>query len=197
MTSVRCSVCMVQVTKRPFVDRVLHLRSPDSGTVGQGLRYAISGTIVALWYLAATTVLADLFGLPFQLALGISFMTAVLLHFTLQRFFVWVHHSEFALGLGAQVSRYLVVAGSQYAITAAATAVLPSALDLPVLLVYYATAITLASVNFLIFRGRVFHAEHGPSATEAVMPSGDLNRGARGDGDAAAPPRKPRASRQL
>ena len=187
---------MMQRTKRPFVDRVLHLRSPDSGTVGQGLRYAISGTIVALWYLMATTVLADVLGLPFQLALAIGFVTAVLLHFTLQRFFVWVHHSEFALGLGAQVSRYLVVAGVQYAITAVAAAVLPGALGLPVLVVYYATAITLASVNFLVFRGGVFHAEQVPPATAAVPPSGDLNPGARDDGEGALPPRS-RATRGL
>lgn len=160
VAGVRCSVCTVPATKRLLTDRLSHLRSPDSGTVGQGLRYAISGTIVALWYLLATTVLADLVGVPFQLALAIGFITAVLLHFTLQRFFVWVHHSEFALGLGAQVSRYLLVAGAQYAITVVTTAVLPSALDVPVLLVYYATAVTLASVNFLVFRGRVFHAEH-------------------------------------
>jgi putative flippase GtrA len=150
----------VPATKRPLAARVWHLRSPDAGTVGQGLRYAISGTIVALWYLVATTVLADVFGVAFQLALAIGFATTVLLHFTLQRLFVWVHHSEFALGLGAQVSRYLVVAGFQYAITVATTSVLPSALDLPVIVVYYATAIALAAVNFLIFRGGIFHAEH-------------------------------------
>lgn len=147
-------------TKRPLADRVLHLRSPDSGTAGQGLRYAISGTIVALWYLVATTVLADVLGVAFQLALAIGFATAVLLHFTLQRLFVWVHHEKFALPLHHQVGRYLLVAGAQYAITVATTSVLPGALDLPVILVYYATAITLASVNFLIFRGRIFHAEH-------------------------------------
>jgi putative flippase GtrA len=149
----------VPATKRPLPDRALHLRSPDSGAVGQGVRYAIAGTIVALWYLATTTILADVVGVAFQLALAIGFVTALLLHFTLQRFFVWVHHSEFALGLGSQVRRYLAVAGAQYALTAAATAVLPSALGLPVTLVYYATVIVLASANFLIFRGVVFHTE--------------------------------------
>jgi putative flippase GtrA len=158
VAGVRCSVCTVPTTKRPLADRVLHLRSPDSGGVGQGVRYAIAGTTVALWYLVTTTVLADLFGVAFQLALAIGFVTAVLVHFTLQRFFVWVHHSEFALGLGAQVGRYLVVAGGQYAVTAAATSVLPRALDVPVTPVYFATAIALASTNFLIFRGGVFHA---------------------------------------
>lgn len=145
--------------RRPLTDRVLQLRSPDSGAVGQGLRYAIAGTTVLLWYLGSTTILADVVGVPFQLALAIGFVTAVLLHFTLQRLFVWVHHSEFALGLGAQVGRYLLVVSIQYAITAATTAVLPSALGLPVTLVYYATAIALASMNFLVFRGGIFHAE--------------------------------------
>ncbi len=145
-------------TRRSLTDRVLHLRSPDSGTAGQGFRYAVAGITVLLWYLGTTTILADVVGLPFQLALAIGFLTAVLLHFTLQRFFVWVHHGEYALGLGAQVGRYLLVVGFQYAVTAVSTAVLPSALDLPVTLVYYATAIGLASMNFLVFRGGIFHA---------------------------------------
>lgn len=146
-------------TKRPLVDRVEHLRSPDSGAVGQGLRYAVAGSIVAVWYLAMTTILADGFGVAFQLALAIGFVTAVLLHFTLQRLFVWVHHSDFALGIRAQVGRYILVAGAQYAITVAVTSVVPHALGLPVTPVYFATAISLATVNFLIFRGGVFHAE--------------------------------------
>jgi putative flippase GtrA len=156
---VRASVYAMSASRRQFAERVSHLRSPDSGTVGQGLRYAVAGTIVALVYLATTTVLAEFVGVAFQLALASGFLTALLVHFTLQRFFVWVHHSEFALGLGAQVGRYLLVAGAQYAITAGTTSVLPRALDLPVTLVYLATAITLASTNFLIFRGGVFHAE--------------------------------------
>lgn len=156
---VSCSVSTVTATKRPLAARVLHLRSPDSGTVGQGFRYAVSGGIVGLWYLAATTVLADVVDLPFQLALAIGFATALLLHFTLQRFFVWVHHGEFALGLRGQVGRYLVVACVQYAITAIATLVLPSALGVPVTPVYYATVLCLTVSNFLLFRGVVFHAE--------------------------------------
>jgi len=149
----------VPLTNRPLATRVEHLRSPDSGVVGQGLRYSLAGTIVALSYLTTTTVLADVFGVPFQLALAIGFVTALLVHFTLQRFFVWVHHGEFALGLGAQVRRYLLVAGVQYAITVVATSVLPAALGLPVTPVYLVTAISLAALNFLIFRGGVFHAE--------------------------------------
>jgi putative flippase GtrA len=150
----------VPVTKRQLADRILHLGSPDSGSVGQGFRYALTGVFVALWYLVTTTVLAEVVGLPFQLALVIGFLSTMLVHFTLQRLFVWVHHTEFALGLRAQVGRYLLLAGFQYAVTAAATSILPGALDVPVTAVYLATAISLAATNFLMFRGRVFHAEH-------------------------------------
>jgi len=156
----RCSVRSVRGARRSLVTRLLHLRSPDSGTVGQGFRYAVADTTVALWYLATTTILANVFGVAFQLALAIGFASSLLVHFTLQRFFVWVHHSEFALGLRSQVGRYLLVAGIQYSITAAATSLLPQTLGLPVTPVYLVTAITLAGLNFLIFRGGIFHTEH-------------------------------------
>jgi len=50
--------------------------------------------------------------------------------------------------------------GRRYAITIAATSLLPGALDLPVTPVYSTIALALASANFLIFGGGVFHAEH-------------------------------------
>jgi putative flippase GtrA len=138
--------------------------------VGQGVRYAVAGSVVALWYLLMTTILAEVVGLAFQLALAIGFATSLLVHFTLQRFFVWVHRSEFALGIGAQVGRYLLVAAIQYALTAAATALLPPVLELPVTPVYLVTALGLAAGNFLIFRGGVFHPDANdarPHATAA------------------------------
>lgn len=146
-------------TPRRFVNaRVLRLCSPDSGSFGQGVRFAFVGGLVALVYLTTTTVLADVFAIPFQLALFIGFMTAISLHFTLQRLFVWVNHTQFALGVREQVSRYLLVTCIQYAITAASTSLLPGALGVPVTLVYLVTALTLAVTNFLVFRNSVFHA---------------------------------------
>ena len=127
--------------KDSFAGHVSHLRSPDSGTVGQGLRYVIAGTTVAIWYLGVTTVLADVFGVAFQLALSIGFLTGVLLHFTLQRFFVWVHREQFALSLHHQAGRYLTVAAFQYGATAAVTLLLPHTLGLPVTPVYFGTAL--------------------------------------------------------
>jgi putative flippase GtrA len=149
----------VAAPRKTIAARVMHLRSPESGTVGQGVRFAIAGGTVAVIYLATTTILAEVFDVEFQLALVIGTVTALLAHFTLQRLFVWVHHEEFALDLHAQVGRYLLVAAVQYGVTAASTAVLPDALDVPVTPVYLITALSLAAVNFLVFRGGIFHPD--------------------------------------
>jgi putative flippase GtrA len=135
------------------------LLTPASGLAGQGVRYAASGVVVALVYLITTTVLAEVVGLPFQVALPIGFMTALGVHFTLQRFFVWVHEEDFALPFAHQARRYLVVAGAQYAITAATTSLLPGALGLPTEVVYLITVLLLATANFMLFRTVVFHPE--------------------------------------
>jgi putative flippase GtrA len=140
------------------------LRSPSSGILAQGVRFGIAGGTVAVVYLAITTLLAEVAGLPFQAALAIGFSIAIAVHFTLQRVFVWAHRDQFALPLGHQVVRYLAVAAAQYGITAAATALLPSALGVATELVYLATVAVVLSVNFLVFRHRIFHARpsHGP-----------------------------------
>jgi putative flippase GtrA len=134
------------------------LRSPSSGLRGQGMRFAIAGGTVALLYVGFTTVLASVVGLPFQAALAIGLCAALIVHFTLQRLFVWRHHDEFALPLRHQLGRYLLITACQYAVTAASTSLLPSALGLPTELVYLATVALLISTNFIVFRHGIFHA---------------------------------------
>jgi len=133
----------------------LRLRAP--GLLGQGARYFLTGCMATVVYLGSTTVLADVAGLPFQIALIVGFCVGLSVHFTLQRFFVWAHHEEYALPFNHQAGRYLVVAGAQYGLTAASTSVLPAALGLPVELVYLATVAVLVSGSFLVFRNGVFH----------------------------------------
>jgi putative flippase GtrA len=145
------------------------LRGHESGLLGQGTRFAIAGGSVMVVYLTTTTVLADLVGLPFQLALVIGFCVGLMVHFTLQRKFVWVHAQEFALPLRHQAARYLTVAGIQYGVTAASTAALPGALGLPTELVYVVTVGVVTVTNFVVFRHGIFHASR--SAEEpAVFP---------------------------
>jgi putative flippase GtrA len=139
------------------------LRSPSSGLLGQGVRYGLAGATVAMVYLSTTTVLAEVVGLPFQIALAIGFSVSLVVHFTLQRLFVWIHHEEFALPLHHQAGRYLTVAGAQYGLTIASTSLLPAALGVSAEIVYLVTVAVLASTNFLVFRHGIFQADQTPS----------------------------------
>jgi putative flippase GtrA len=116
---------------------------------------------VTVVYLAVTTVLSQLAGLPFQLALALGFASALLLHFTLQRLFVWVHEDGFALPLRHQVGRYLAMAGAQYGVTAASTAILPGVLGVATEVVYLATMAVATTSGFLIMRFIIFHGKTG------------------------------------
>lgn len=129
-----------------------------SGILGQGVRFATAGGAVSLVYLGTTLVLADVIGVAFQVALASGFCVALLVHFTLQRVFVWVNDGDFALRLHQQVGRYLLVAGAQYGLTVASTSLLPPLLNVPTEVVYVVTALVLISTNFLVFRHGVFHA---------------------------------------
>jgi putative flippase GtrA len=135
------------------------LRTPDSGLLGQAVRFSLNGCTTAVVYLLSTTLLALVVGLPFEVALAIGFCLAIVVNFTLHRGFVWVHDEEFALPFRHQFGRYISVAGAQYGLTATSIALLPRALGLPTEVVYLATALLLTPVNFLIFRNIVFHAE--------------------------------------
>ncbi len=147
------------------------LRTPDSGILGQGVRYALAGGTVLVVYLTTTTVLADVFGVPFQAALAIGFSVGLMIHFTLQRFFVWTHHEEFALPLRHQVGRYLTFAGVQYGVTAASTSLLPSALNVSTEVVYLATVVVIVCTNFLVFRHRIFHAKPAVPERDHEVPT--------------------------
>jgi putative flippase GtrA len=135
------------------------LLAPDSGLLGQWVRFAIVGGATALIYLLTTTLLAFVVGLPFQVALTIGFCFAMAFHFTMQRVFVWANSDGFALPFHHQAGRYLAMAGAQYGVASATTSLLPSLLGLPIEVVYVATVLLLPIVNFLVFRHGVFHAK--------------------------------------
>ncbi len=138
----------------------------------QAVRFVLTGGIVSIVYIALTTFLAEVLHLQFQIALAIGWLTAVSVHFTLQRRFVWAPQETFALPFGHQVLRYLLMAGSQFAITLASTAVLPGVLGVPAELVYLASTVALALVNFLVFRNNIFHADQAETAN--LRPRGQV-----------------------
>jgi putative flippase GtrA len=130
------------------------LRSPIAG---QGLRFALSGGLVAAVYVGTTTLLGAVIGIRFQLAIAIGFVVAISVHFTLQRLFVWDRLRVFALPIRHQVTRYLAIAAIQYGLTAACTAALRALLHLPAETAYLITAASLSAGNFFLLRSRVFH----------------------------------------
>ena len=143
------------------------LRSSRSGLVGQLLRFGLAGGFVTIVYLTVTTVLSQVAGLAFEAALAIGFVSALLLHFTLQRVFVWRPEDGFALPFRRQVGRYLLMACAQYVCTAAATAVLPDALGVPTVLVYLVVMAIVTTTGFLVMRFIIFH---GSTSTTSVPP---------------------------
>jgi putative flippase GtrA len=128
-----------------------------TGLGAQGLRFALAGTTVWLVNLSVTTVLAVVLGLPFQMALFTGYVVSVAVHFALQRLFVWAHREGFALSMRRQLGRYLLVAATQYGVTAVSTLLLPPLLGLSSEAVFLIVVSLQASINFLLFRNRIFH----------------------------------------
>jgi putative flippase GtrA len=163
------------------MNELRRLLTPASGLLGQGTRYALAGAFVGVVYLSTTTVLAVVVGLPFREALPIGFALQLVVHFTLQRVFVWVHDEDFALPFRHQARRYLTVAGGQLGITVATTSLLPGVLGLSTEVVYLISAVVQTAVNFLLFRNLVFHPEQvqqpagrtGEAAQLALIPPRD------------------------
>ncbi len=127
------------------------------GVLAQGMRFALSGAVVSAVYITITTVLSTMSHMRFQIALAIGWSVAIVVHFTLQRTFVWSRGEAFALTFGRQIGRYLLVAVSQLGVSAATTAALPPLLGVSAEVVYLGTAALITVFNFLVFRTGVFH----------------------------------------
>jgi putative flippase GtrA len=132
------------------------------------VRYAISGTIVAVFYLGMPILINAELGIPLEACLPVVYVIAVMLQFTLQRLFVFRHVSEFALSIRRQVLWYVVIAAIQYPLSALATAFLPSLLGVPERAVYVVATLTIAFLTFLFLRGNVFHSHDDPAMTDAA-----------------------------
>ena len=124
-------------------------------------------------YAGTTTVLAEVVGLHFQIALAVGFGVALIGQFNLYRLFVWTHHEEFALPVHHQAGRYLIAAAIGYGLTAACTSLLPAALGVPTEAVYLAMVVVLPVINFTAFRYIIFHAKPAAEDTEPDSIAGD------------------------
>ena len=133
-----------------------------SALKGQPLRYATASATTTLTYFTLTLLLAGPAGLSIQVAIPVGYTLSLVVHFSMQRYFVFRNPQGFALAMHHQVGRYVTAAAIQYGLTALITATIPDAIGVDERIVYLVTALTLALVTFLCLRFLVFHgpAEH-------------------------------------
>jgi putative flippase GtrA len=145
---------------------------------GQPLRYAIAGAATALTYFALTLLLSGPLGVPIEVAIPCAYVPALLLHFTLQRHFVFRSHDGFALATHHQAGRYLTIGAAQVATTALITAFVPDLLGVDERIVYVLSTLAVAGLAFLMLRLHVFHAPGGadpsPASVRPVEPGDDV-----------------------
>jgi len=119
-------------------------------------KYAVAGVVTAGAYFSMTFAVSAS-GVQIQVAILVGWLFSLVIHFTLQRYFVFRSERGFRLRLHRQVATYLAAATTQYLITAAATAWLPDAIGLDSRIVYVTVALLAAAVMFFVLRLKVFH----------------------------------------
>jgi putative flippase GtrA len=129
-----------------------------AGRLPRVARFGLSGGAVAVVNLGAMTLLVAGFGVGPQIALVASYLLGLTAHFTLNRQWVFSPEDAFHLHLTAQGVRYVCSAAAIYALTALSLALLPGALGVPSLAVYYVTVLALSVANFFVLRSFVFRA---------------------------------------
>jgi putative flippase GtrA len=119
-------------------------------------RFALSGIAVQAAYAALMAVLLLGVDLPRQVALAISYAGALVVHFTLNRQFVFIPSDGYVHGLSSHGKRYVLTAIVVYGITALALAVLPEALGVAPYLAWLLVTMVIAVLNFLLLGRFVF-----------------------------------------
>jgi putative flippase GtrA len=119
-------------------------------------RFALSGVAVQAVYAALMAVLLLGLDLPRQLALAISYAGALVVHFTLNRQFVFASGDGYAHGLSSHGKRYVLTAIVVYGVTALALAVLPEALGLAPYVAWFLVTMVISVLNFLLLGRFVF-----------------------------------------
>jgi len=130
--------------------------------IAQVLRFAGVGAFIMCLYLGVTAGLSELAGVPFQVAVAVGYFTGVAVHFVLHRIFVFASDDEYALSVGGQLLRFVVLVIGQYAVTAGSVALLPNVLGVDRLYVWLGTVAVVTPVAFVLLRTRLFHPSAAP-----------------------------------
>jgi putative flippase GtrA len=151
---------MEETTVTPGPAGRLIARLPRPAVVS---KFALTGALVGATHLGLVSLMV-VFGIPIQLALALGYVVALVVHFTMNRQWVFAADAGYALHVSAQGMRYLVCAGLSYAVTAIAVAVLPGLLGLPELAVFFLSAIGMAGITFVMLNFWVFRSAQDRTA---------------------------------
>jgi putative flippase GtrA len=135
-------------------------------------RFVFTGAVVAALYFGLLTALVVFADVPPQVALIVAFVSAVVVHFTMNRQFVFRSGTTYALHVTHQGIRYLGVVVGSYAVNALALAILPDLTGLHELVVIALTTGAVTVFTFLTLRDWVFRASADPADLAARLPSG-------------------------
>jgi putative flippase GtrA len=119
-------------------------------------RFALSGVAVQTVYTALMAVLLLGADLSRQLALAISYAGALIVHFTLNRGFVFVRSGGYRHGLSSHGKRYVLAAILVYVATALGVAVVPEALGVTPFVAWVLVVVVLSAFNFVLLDRFVF-----------------------------------------
>ena len=110
-----------------------------------------------MFHAALGLMLSGPVGLPLPAAIPIAYLSSLVVNYVLQRVFVFAHAQAFAVGVGSQFVRYILVAALQYVLIVMLTALLPGPLGLAERVVYVAAVLLTPVLTFALLRAKVFH----------------------------------------
>lgn len=128
-------------------------------------RFLLTAGAVTVVHLGLVTTMF-LSGLSIQIALAIAYVISLVIHFTLNRQWVFASDDGYAFHLNAQGARYIGVAMASYALNAVGLALLPGLLDIPELAAFFLLTFTVGCVSFFVLRKWIFKASATPKDSE-------------------------------
>jgi putative flippase GtrA len=125
------------------------------------IRFLLAAGTVTVVHLSLVTTMV-LLGLSIQPALAIAYVVSLIIHFTLNRQWVFASDDGYAFHLNAQGTRYISVAIVSYGLNAIGLAVLPALLGIPELAAFFLLTFGVGCVSFFVLRRWIFRAPPRP-----------------------------------
>jgi putative flippase GtrA len=146
------------VRTRPQQSRISGTWGPERPrAVLQLARFGLTGALVFAVYTGGTLLLSGPLGVPIVAAIAMTYPVVVVIHFTMQRRFVFLDRDAFALPLKGKLLRYFTALICNYALTTALVITLPHALGVSQEIVFVGVVIVVSLLSFALLRGWIFH----------------------------------------